>query len=56
MNPNIGGLFHLACDSSTSSDYENIFVNALPIAQEQEEMIIQQITHNNTMIAHYLAS
>ena len=56
MNPNVGGLFHLACDSSTSSDDENIFVNALPIAQEQEEKIIQQIAHHNTMIARYLAS
>ena len=56
MNPNIGGPFHPAYDSSTSSDDENVFVNALSIAQEQEEMIIQQIAHNNMMIARYLAS
>ena len=40
MNPNIGGPFHPAYDSSTSSDDENVFVNALSIAQEQEEMTI----------------
>ena len=56
MNQNVGGPFHLAYNSSTSLDDENVFVNALSISQEQKEMTIQQITHNNTMIAHYLAS
>ena len=56
MNQNVGGPFHPAYNSSTSLDDENVFVNALSIAQEQEEMIIQHIAHNNMMIARYLAS
>ena len=54
MNHNVGGPFDPAYDSSTSSDDENVLVNALMAIEDEEEAIIQAIANNNMMIASYM--
>ena len=54
MNHNVGGPFDPAYDSLTSSDDENVLVNALMAIEDEEEAIIQAIANNNMMIASYM--